>query len=170
MNKSEITKGLVNQKRVITSDIGSFKDFRVTRNLIPNFSSCLDKTLTTVAEFLKSSSNFSILCNKFTSEPENTPFTVSLHFLLLIKAPVKTPTTNINKLHGATLLPIAANNSFFQTEVTATVANTITEERRQESSRKERKESKLESPTWLETEIWDRWRKESAWTVKEVNL
>ena len=69
--------------------MGSFKPLRVTRNLMLNFSNCLFKTLTILTELFKSSSNFSILSSKLTSNPSlsHVSLQILLHCLLLIQAP-----------------------------------------------------------------------------------
>jgi len=145
--------------------MGSFKAFLVTLNLIPNFSSCLDKTLTTVRELFKSSSNFSILWRKLTSNPFF-PFSTHtrLHWRLRIQTPIKTPITSIVTPNGAALVPIPASSSFLEAATTVAAEDATAEERRQENSRKERRESKLESAVTC----WDRRGNELALTVREL--
>ena len=145
--------------------MGSFKPFHVTLNLTPNFSSYLDKTLTTVTKLLKSSSNFSILSSKFTSNP---PFPAStltrLHCRLRIHAPTRTPTTSNAPPNGAALAPIPAMSSFLEPASPAAAAEDMAEESRHENSSSERSESKLESAAACS----DRRRNESARTVREL--
>lgn len=107
----------------ITSVMGSFKAFRLIRNFIPNFSSCFDKFLMTVAKFLKSSSNFSIFSSNLTSNPL---FVFSLqsrlHCRLRIHVPTTTPPTNIKMLQSITLFPLPQKKSFLDPAITLSTA------------------------------------------------
>lgn len=134
----------MNHHASITSAMGSLRALRVTRNLIPSFSSCLDKTRMIVAELRRSSSNFSTLSSRFTSTP---PFTVSrhtrLHCLFRIHAPIATPPANSTTPHTETLFPISTRTAFFQPRLAAIPTETATvDETRQSNSAIERNESK----------------------------
>lgn len=131
--------------------MGSLRVLRVTRNLIPNFSSCLDKTRIMVAELRKSSSNFSILSSKFTSTTPPPPlFQVCLHnrchCRLRIHDPIATPPAN-NAIphHAQALFPTnSTSTAFFELKSTARFAARPTkEEARHRNSATERNESKL---------------------------
>lgn len=121
-----------------------FRALRVTRNRIPNFSSCLDITRINVAEFLKPSSNFSILPNKFTSKPPLTdPARNRLHWRRRIHAPIPTPAAITNTPNAKILFPIAAAIAvFFELETaqfTAKPIETTADEKTHKVSTTERK-------------------------------
>lgn len=121
--------------------MGSFKAFLVTRNQIPNFSSCLDITLTTVAELLRSSSNFSILPTK--STPESPGLEESIHLLhcrLRITEPITIPPTNNTNCHTKTLFPSPTKIGFWEFKIYP--IDVTPEEARHRISAIERKASK----------------------------
>ncbi len=134
--------------------MGSLRDLRVTRNLIPNFSSCLDKTRIIVVELRKSSSNFSILSKKFTSTIPplllEVCLQIRLHCRLRIHEPIATPPTNNTIPHHAqTLFPANSTNTAFFVELESAArfaARPAAEEARQSNSATERNESKLKFP------------------------
>lgn len=135
-------------KHLITSAIGSFKAFLLALTRIPNFSSCLDKTLTIVPELRRSSSNFSILPTKFTPESPllDTSLHILLHCRLRIEAPIAAAPTNITNCHTKTLFPNHAKNGFCEFEIAEFTANPIeitADEARQRNSTIERTASKL---------------------------
>lgn len=127
--------------------MGCFRALRVTRNRIPNFSSCLDKAVPIVVELFKSPSNFSILSNKLTSI---TPFTVSLqirlHCRLRTHVPIQTPnTSNINP-NAKGRFPVPPRTVFLEVGTAQLIAKPIeitADENIQTYSSNESKDSKL---------------------------
>lgn len=130
---------------IITRVMGPFKSCWVTRNLFPNFSTCLDKTLTTVFELLNSSSSFSIL---FTNPTFKLSLRIRLHCRFRIHALTTTPPTSIRTTHKTpTLLPFTVViNTFFDEPLAARPTDTTAEENRHDNSIAERRESKLKPP------------------------
>lgn len=147
-NKETASKFL---RTTITSSTGFFRPFRVTLNLIPSFSSCLDRTRISVAELLKSSSSLLIFSIKFTS---NTPFAVSgkirFHCRLRIQAPIATPATRNKTAPTKIPSPNTAKNTLLDlafAQFRAKPTEPMNDVTRQNNSAAESKESISKSPS-----------------------
>lgn len=140
----------IEELRIITSVIGSFKFLLVTRKRVPSFSSCLDKTRMIVVELRISSSSFSILSTKLTpaEEPlpglENSTLQILRHCRLLITAPIAIPPTNTTHCPTRTRFPNQLCRPKNQ-EFTASAIDTAAEEAKHMNSRTDKTASKLNS-------------------------